>query len=201
MALKNTQYGYGSVAKGLHWGVAVAIIGMLAVGFIMTSMKTSPDMFKLYSLHKSTGILLLMVVGVRLLWKMVNVAPVLPPSIPKFERFLAHAGHFALYGLMFAMPLSGWVMSSAAGFTVSVYGWFTVPNLVEPNGELKALMVETHEVLAWMIIVMVSLHAGAALLHHFYSRNNVLRRMLPFVKEIKNDEPHTLQDSDTLTGC
>ena len=201
MGVTNTVYGYGSVAKGFHWVIFLLIAGLLAVGFIMTSMQPSPDMFKLYSLHKSTGLLVLMLAGIRLLWKMVNVAPILPSSILKVERFLAHMGHLALYGLMIAMPLSGWLMSSAAGFTVSVYGLFTMPNLIEPSAELKAFFVSAHEVIAWMIIVMVSLHAGAALLHHFYYRNNVLRRMLPFVKEGTGYEPHVVDDTDTLTGC
>ena len=201
MAIKNTIYSYGSVAKSFHWIVAVTIIGMLALGFIMTGMKPTPDMFKLYNIHKSTGSLLLILVCLRLMWKIANKSPILPPSLPKFERFLAHLGHFVLYALMFAMPFTGLLMSSAAGFTVSVFGWFTMPNLIAPMPEWKGLFRNAHEIIAWSLIVMVCLHALAALLHHFYYRNNVLRRMLPFVKEVTSYEPQTIKDSDTHTGC
>ncbi len=201
MSVKNTVYSYGSVAKLLHWLIALTIFFMLAVGFVMTDMKPSPDMFKLYNIHKSTGMILLALVCVRVAWKAVNIQPVLPPSIPKFERILAHLGHFALYVLMFAMPLTGWLMSSAAGFSVSVFGWFTAPNLIGAEPGWKGTLRDAHEAIAWMIIVMVSLHALAALLHHFYYRNNVLRRMLPFVKEVTSYEPQTIQPSDTNTGC
>lgn len=201
MTVKNTVYGYGSVAKALHWLSFLMIAGLLTVGFIMADMKPSPDMFKLYNIHKSMGILLLMVVGVRLLWKAVNVVPVLPQGLHKMEKFLAHAGHALLYVLMIAMPLSGWIMSSAAGFSVSVFGWFTMPDLIAPQPEIKHTMEEVHEFIAWVIIAMVGLHVLAALLHHFYYRNNVLRRMLPFVKEVTEYERQSVKESDTLTGC
>jgi len=109
---------------------------------------------------------------------------------------LAHAGHALLYVLLFAMPLSGWAMSSAAGFPVSFFGLFTLPDLITPNQSLKADMMDLHKALAWLLIAMIILHALAALLHHFYYKNNVLRRMLPFTKEEKY-----AQDSDTMVGC
>jgi cytochrome b561 len=196
MLLKNTRLAYGAVAKTFHWVIFLLIATLLAVGFYMTGMAVSPDKFKLYGLHKSVGITVLTLAVLRLVWKAVNHSPVLPATVPVWERFLAHAGHLVLYFLMLCMPLSGWAMSSASGLTVSVFGWFTLPNLVEPDPALKQLFREMHGYLAWAIIVMVSLHILAALLHHFYYKNNVLRRMLPFSKEEKY-----AQDSDTMVGC
>lgn len=196
MRARNTHNAYGVVAKTFHWVMFLLIAGMVAVGFIMTGMAISPDKFKLYGLHKSTGIAVLMLASLRLAWKTANVAPILPDSLHRLEKLLAHAGHGALYALMFAMPLTGWLMSSAAGLPVSFYGLFTLPDLVAPDMKLKALMIDAHFYLAWTLIVMVSLHVLAALLHHFYYRNNVLRRMLPFMKEEKY-----AQDSDTMVGC
>ncbi len=201
MCWKNTAFSYGIVAKSFHWVMALMILGLLAVGFYMAGLDGTPDKFKLYNLHKSTGCLVLILVCVRLMWKMVNVAPVLPPSLHRLEKFLAHMGHLALYALMFAMPMSGLLMSQASGFPVSVFGLFIMPEFMAPMPAWKGTFREAHEVIAWMIIVMVSLHVLAALLHHFYYRNNVLRRMLPFVKEVTDYEQPPIQNSDTLTGC
>jgi len=195
MPVKNTRLAYGSVAKSFHWVVALLILTLLAVGFIMSDMENTPDKFKLYGLHKSVGISVLTLALVRLMWKAVNVAPLLPATLHRMEKLLAHAGHALLYVLMIAMPLSGWLMSSAAGVQVSVFGWFLLPDFVAPDKDVKDFFREAHELLAWALIVMISLHVLAALLHHFYYRNNVLRRMLPFTKE-ENYAP-----SDTATGC
>lgn len=196
MPLKNTASSYGSVSKLLHWGMAIIIIGLLIVGMIMVDMPTSPDRFKIYGFHKAFGILVLVLVGLRLAWKYYNVFPVLPESMTAWEKYLARAGHATLYFLMFAMPLSGWAMSSAAGLPVSFFGLFILPDLVAPNQKLKADMMDMHGVLAWCLVGMILLHAAAALLHHFYYKNNVLLRMLPFTKKGRY-----AQDSDTMAGC
>lgn len=178
--LKNTSEKYGSLAKFFHWLMFLLIATLLAVGFIMSDMENSPDKFFIYGIHKSTGIVVLLLAAIRLGWKFANVSPVLPAHMRNIEKLAAHAGHAALYVLMFAMPISGWMMSSAAGFPVSVFGLFTLPDLVPADKELRELFGEAHELLAFAIIAVVSLHALAALLHHFYHKNNVLRRMLPF---------------------
>ncbi len=182
MPLKNTTETYGSIAKLFHWLVFVLIASLLALGFVMADMETTPDKVRLYGLHKSFGITVLTLAVLRLLWKLANVSPLLPATTSRGQKFLAHAAHFGLYALMFAMPLSGWMMSSAAGFQVSVFGWFMLPNLVEPDKELFEFLQEAHELLALALIGLVALHAAAALLHHFYYKDNILRRMLPLVK-------------------
>ena len=196
MCFKNTKNSYGVVAKTFHWLMFLLIAGLIAVGFIMESMVMGPDKFKLIGLHKSTGIVVLLLALLRLMWKAANVTPLLPAKLHKLEKFMANSGHALLYVLMILTPLSGWAMSSAAGFPVSVFGWFTLPDFVAPDPVLKHILVERHELLAWSIIVVVSLHVVAALLHHFYYKNNVLVRMLPFVKDMKY-----ATDSDTATGC
>lgn len=196
MLIKNTPLAYGAVAKAFHWLMFVVIAGLLAAGLVMTDLPNGPDKFRVYGLHKAFGILVLMLVCVRLAWKLRNMAPALPATLTVWEKRMAHAGHAALYGFMFAMPLSGWAMSSAAGFPVSFFGWFTLPDLLAPDKGLKADLVELHETLAWALMAMIALHVLAALLHHFHHKNNVLRRMLPFSKEEKY-----AQDSDTMVGC
>lgn len=182
MTLKNTDEHYGSVAKFFHWLMSVMILGSLIVGFTMTDMANTPDKFKLYGLHKSFGFTILTLVFLRLLWKISNKGPKLPDALNKIEKCLAALGHMFLYVLMFALPVTGWIMSSAAGFPVSVFGLFTLPNLVEPDLGMKRDFMEIHENLAFLLIFMVILHVLAALMHHVYHKNTILRRMLPFVK-------------------
>jgi len=196
MSLRNTRNTYGSVAKTFHWLIFFLIAGMVTAGYIMTGMPNGPDKFKIFGLHKSFGITVLTLVVLRLIWKALNVAPRLPESLAAWEKFMAHAGHFILYALILAMPLSGWAMTSASGMPVSVFGWFTLPDLVAPDRQLRSLFREVHSTLAWVLIGMVSLHVLAALLHHFYYRNNVLRKMLPFTKENSY-----AQNPDTMAGC
>lgn len=180
MPLYNTSKTYGTLAKSLHWLIGLLIIGMLAVGLYMVGLPVSPDKFKLYGLHKSIGITVLALVALRLIWKWINESPLLPDALTLWEKRLAKLGHFALYILMFAMPLSGWAMSSAAGLPVSVFGLFTLPDLVAPDKTLKANLQQVHETLAWALMAMIGLHVLAALLHHFYYKDKVLLRMLPF---------------------
>ena len=180
MTLRNSEKSYSSLAKTLHWLLALLIIGMLAVGLYMADLPMSPDTFRLIGLHKSFGIIILALATLRLIWKWMNESPLLPDAMNRLEKFLAKAGHFALYVFMFAMPLSGWAMSSAAGLHVSVFGLFTLPDLVAPDKELKHQLVELHSTMAWILMGLIALHVLAALLHHFYYKDNVLRRMLPF---------------------
>lgn len=179
MQWKNSAEEYGVIAKFLHWVMALAIIFMLALGIYMADLPFSADKLELYGIHKAVGSLILMAVGLRLAWRFINLVPPLPAAMPGWEKLAAHAGHFGLYGLMFAMPLTGWLLSSAAGFPVSVFGWFTLPNLIAPNPALRELFGEAHELLAFGLIGLIAAHAGAALKHHFIEKDNVLRRMLP----------------------
>lgn len=179
MALRNSENSYGWMAKTLHWLTFVLIASLLAVGFLMGELDKGDFRAQVYGLHKSFGIMVLIVASIRLMWMYANVTPLLPASMREVEKLAANLGHSVLYLLMFAMPLSGWGMSSAAGFPVSVFGLFTMPMLVDKNEVMRHFMKETHEVLAWTIIVVVSLHIAAALYHHFVRKDNVLTRMLP----------------------
>lgn len=197
MALQNNTIKYGTVAKMLHWVMAILIIAMLVMGLIINDMSPSLDKLKLIGLHKSTGIVLLGLVMIRVIWKYINVAPLLPYKLKKLEKMAAYLAHALLYMGMFAMPLSGWAMSSAAGYKVSVFGWFTLPALMTPDKQMRIFFSQSHQYIAWGLIIMLALHVMAALLHHFYHRNNILLRMLPYGR--LRQDIHT--DSDTMAGC
>ncbi len=177
MQIKNTEQVYGLVSKAIHWLMAFGLIGLLAVGWYMEDMPNSPEKFQVYGLHKSFGALMLALVIFRIVWRFINKQPVAPLGLPKFVAFLAAAGHGLLYALMFAMPLLGWAMSSAHGFSVSVFGLFTLPNLVEKSREMAETYGSLHGLGADLLFVVVVLHVLAALYHHFIRKDDVLKRM------------------------
>lgn len=178
--LKNTEEKYGAVAKLFHWVIGITIIFMLAFGLWMSDLPMSPDKFKYYGIHKSIGALVLIAAALRLLWRLTNKQPELPKDMPWYEKLGANLSHIALYIMMFFMPLVGWAMSSAAGFPVTVFDAFTLPNLTSPSPEKVDLFKLLHYYGGLFMIGLISLHALAALYHHFWHKDNVLKRMLPW---------------------
>ena len=170
---------YTATAKSLHWLMAVMLFGLLALGVYMTDLPLSPEKLKLYSWHKWAGVTVFLLLLFRLLWRIKNPPPPLPESMPKALQLVAHAGHFGLYALMFAIPLSGWLMSSAKGFQTVYFGVLPIPDLIEKNKELGHLLAEVHETLSWLFIILLVGHIAAALKHHFIDKDDILIRMLP----------------------
>ncbi|WP_323016647.1 cytochrome b [Castellaniella sp.] len=171
---------YTGTAIFLHWLIAVGLIGVFALGFYMQDLPLSPDKLKLYSWHKWAGVTLLVLIVARLAWRLSHRAPELPLTMGPITRMAAHAGHWLLYGLMLAIPLSGWLMSSAQGFQVVWFGVLPLPDLVAKDAALGALLKTTHVTLNYTLLVAVIGHVGAALQHHFIQKDAVLSHMLPF---------------------
>jgi cytochrome b561 len=121
----------------------------------------------------------------RLLWRLKNPAPELPSGMTPLERRLARGTHIAFYVLLFAMPLTGWLMSSAKNYSVSWFGLFTWPDLIGKNEHAFDLLRSTHHLLGKVLFAIAVLHILAALKHHFWNKDDVLRRMLPFTKSEK----------------
>lgn len=180
MGLRNTQDEYGAVAKGFHWAVALLVIGVICAGLYMVNLDLSPAKLQIYALHKSVGITILVLVALRLVWRFSNAHPAALPTHRPWEKILARIVHALLYLSLFLMPLSGWVMSSAKGFSVSVFDLFTLPDLVRPDEALAKQAVLVHKTVAYTLIVMIGLHLAGALKHHVIDRDKTLRRMLPF---------------------
>lgn len=177
--LKNTTNSYGVVAKTFHWLIALAIVGMLTVGLIMVDMEPSPTKMTLYGLHKATGALILILVILRLSWRLLNPVPQLPKTLTPWHHRLAKLSPLALYTLLFLLPLSGYTLSVSAGYPINVYGLFTLPSLFPKNLEVSKIAVEIHKYGAFAFIGILVLHISAAFYHHFILKTNVLRRMLP----------------------
>lgn len=179
MTYRNTTDSYGAIAKAFHWGIALLVIAMLGAGLYMTTLDPSPKMFQIYALHKSVGIAILTLAVLRVLWRFSNPHPYALSNHLAWEKLLARAIHFLLYVSLFLMPLTGWLMSSAKGFSVSVFGWFTLPDFIKPNDALAHLLGDIHQYAAYTLIAMIGLHFAGAIKHHIIDRDATLRRMLP----------------------
>jgi cytochrome b561 len=156
---------------------------MIGLGWYMNSLPPGPEQFQLYALHKATGLIILALVVVRIIWRLINPAPVLPDTLKPHERVLAGVTHTGLYVLILAMPVTGYIINSASGFPMTLYGLVTVPNLIPSDGDLQDLAEVVHIWLSRLLIAVVFLHLGAALKHHFVLKDDTLLRMLPFARQ------------------
>lgn len=177
MLAKNTPTHFGAVAIFLHWLMAILVIGLLCLGLYMTGLPVSLQKLKFYGWHKEFGVLVFMLVIVRLAWRLSNLTPTLA-NLPWWEKLGARAMHYAFYIFLFAMPITGWLMSSAAGLPVSFFGLFTLPVVIGADDHLRALLAEIHKWLAYGLIAAIAGHTAAAFKHHFIDQDDILRRML-----------------------
>jgi cytochrome b561 len=179
MTFRNTNQSWGSLSKALHWLIVILIINQWVIAERAEELK---GLAKLQTLgwHKSFGMTILMLAIVRLVWRWMNPVPDLTAETKPWERVLAKVSHFLLYALIFAMPLTGWMMSSARNFPVSWFKQFQFPDLVAPSDRTFQLMNDLHHLLFSVLVTVALLHIAGALKHHFIDRNDVLKRMLPF---------------------
>lgn len=176
---------YTKTAIFLHWLMALGLITAFSLGIYMVDLPLSPQKFKFYAWHKWLGITLFALVIIRLTWRLTHPVPQLPTITPVWEQYTAQLVHFLLYFLMLAIPLSGWLMSSAAGFSVVFLGWIPLPDLVAKNKELADLLKQIHGTLNFSLLSLVILHLLAALKHHFIAKDHVLVQMLPLLRRDK----------------
>jgi cytochrome b561/polyisoprenoid-binding protein YceI len=180
MSIRNSREQWGSLSRFLHWLIVGLLILQAALGLTGLMLPLGVQKLAVFARHKSIGITILGLAGLRLLWRWRDPTPPLPSNLKPYERFLAHFTHAALYLLLFAMPLTGWMMSSARGFPVSWFNLFQLPDLVPKSETLYEALVTTHAALAIALAVTVTLHIAGALKHHFVLKDDTLRRMLPF---------------------
>jgi cytochrome b561 len=170
---------YGAVAQILHWLIAALVFVMFGLGWYMTDLPLGQRKFDLYQLHKSFGLTIFALAVVRLCWRLLNPAPPLPTHMARWERSAAHASHGLLYTLLLVQPSLGFLQSNAANFPVVVWDVLPLPALLAPDEPLAETLAGVHGLVANLIFLLVVLHAAAALRHHFWLKDNVLRRMLP----------------------
>ena len=176
MLIGDSKTGYGLISRLVHWIMALAIPAMFALGLWMVTLnyyspyyRTAPD------IHRSVGMLLLILLVLRFLWRLANPKPD-DAELSPLERVVSRAVHWGFYPLLFALMVSGYLISTADGRPIQVFNWFSVPSLIHKKG-LEDAAGEVHEVLAYVTMVLVVLHAAAALKHHFIDHSSILKRM------------------------
>lgn len=181
MAIKNSSQTWGSLSIGLHWLTLVLILGLAMVGLAMTDLPNGPQKIQIYALHKSFGLTVLGLTVIRLMWRLFSPTPEAAENTPAWQAFVAKLTHGFLYVLLFAMPISGWLYNSAAGFPLKYFGLFKLPKLSGYDPQLKELAGEAHETFFYILALLMLMHAGAALKHHYLDKDTTLTRMLPWL--------------------
>jgi cytochrome b561 len=180
--LTNSADRYGLVSRFLHWVMALLILAMIALGAYMTDLaKDDPLRAQLYTLHKESGVTILALAAIRILWILVSRPPVMPAALQRWEVVLAKSTVGLLYLLMLATPVAGYLMTNTGGKPISYFGLFDLPVLMGKNHDLHEVLEGVHEFLAFSILTLVGLHVLGALKHRFVDPDpgaDVLKRML-----------------------
>lgn len=174
--LRNNDKSFGSLAKFFHWTIGPIMIIMLIFGYFMAGQR-------LTSIHEIIGLTVLVLAICRIIWTLQNKHPKLPANMPIHEKLLAKVVQIALYVCMFGMPLSGWAMSTAFGFTPHIYSLQLPMPGIQTDQAFGSIMENVHLILAWGLVASICLHVVGALKHYFIEKDNVLQSMLPFTKE------------------
>jgi cytochrome b561 len=183
MSISPPTQRYGMVAIVFHWLIAGLIVGTFILGLVMTNIAgISPTKLKYYSWHKWAGVTILALAAIRLLWRLFNPPPSYSHTLPAWQRRASHGLHGLLYALMFAVPLSGYFYSLAAGFPIVYFGLFELPSLIGPDPAIRDVLKGLHYWLNMMLAGLVGLHVAAALKHALIDRDGVMARMLPSIK-------------------
>lgn len=177
--LRNDDNSWGAAAKLFHWLMAALIFVQIALGLAAASWRLSPAKLNLFFWHKSTGMLILALLALRLLWRLANPTPALPADMPAWERAGARVSHVLLYALMIALPVTGWIISSASNVPFRIFWLIPLPAITAADKAVADLFSTVHGSLVTLLALVLVAHIGAALRHHFVKRNAVLTRMLP----------------------
>jgi cytochrome b561 len=167
---------FALLSRILHWAMAALVIAMLFIGIGMVS-TISPRYDLLLSVHRTIGIVILVLVAMRLVNRLINPPPPLPADLPTWQMWLAKASHILLYALMFALPLVGWSMLSAGGYPIQIFGAIDLPPIAPRDAALFAVLRSAHTALAFLLFATFIAHLGAALFHGMIRRDGVLRSM------------------------
>jgi cytochrome b561 len=174
--MEDTPERYNRVARFLHWSIAALVIGNIAGGLLHEPLE---DVVRLIPVHKAIGMTVLALTLVRIAWRFTWRAPPHPAGMSALEIAAARAVHGVFYGLMLAMPLTGWIIASAGKYPLSWFGLFDLPKLPVTRADpLYGAASEGHEILGWLFLALAILHIAAALRHHVLIKDNVLRRMM-----------------------
>ncbi len=173
---KANHWHYDGISRRLHWLLALLIISMLSLGFYMMSIADDPDSNKYFSWHKSLGLITATLVLIRILWRTTHKPAPLPSSVAKWQAKLAHLMHLMLYAGIIIMPAMGFLGSSYGKNGVAFFGW-PLPEWATKNTDLAHLFFNIHGIVAWVLVVLISLHVLAAFKHLIIDKDGVFQRM------------------------
>lgn len=179
MQVYDNKHSYGSVSKVLHWGMFAIIIALFVIANVMNSTPIGPEKFEIMGIHKSIGLTLFFILIGRIIWRLSNATPK-DDSAPAWEHLAAHGLHFALYGILLVMPISGMLMTCAGGYSLSWFGMVDMPNLIGKDEQFAAMAKFIHGTSASLLVLMLVGHIGAALFHKIVRKDGIMQRMLPF---------------------
>lgn len=177
MSVKNTEKEYGTISKTLHWLVLVIVITLLAIAAQSTELPRGEEKLQLILLHASFGLLLLFVLSARLIWRWLNVTPTKMPHIPVWQHVVSRTVHYGLYLMLFVQIFNGMARFATAGYKVPFFGLFEVGLPMQKDEALNELIGDLHGIFPIVILVLVGIHILAALYHHFWLKDDTLRRM------------------------
>jgi len=172
-----TKVRYTAIAIILHWVMALLIFAAWSIAIAVSDLPLSPARITGLSWHKWLGVTIFFLVILRLLWRMTHSAPALKLAMPLWQERAMQFTHAALYLLMLAIPVVGWLMSSAKGYTVNYFGLFELPDLVDKDKAFGNQLKEVHELMANGLMALVGLHILAVLKHQFIDKDGLIGRM------------------------
>jgi cytochrome b561 len=177
--LASAGVAYDPVARAIHWLVAILLVFVVTLGWTMVAAPLgTPARGLLFRLHRSIGLVILGAMLVRALWRRHRPPPPLPP-LPRLEAILAQATHLALYALVIAMPITGYVNAAASGHGVSLFGLVRIPPVIPEDDRLAQVAVALHLAGQYLVCLFVLLHVAGALSHAVLRRDGLVDRMLP----------------------
>ena len=177
MSLKNTANSWGTVSRTFHWLIVALLLVQGTLGLLLDDLPRGS-----VSLHKSLGVTILALAVLRILWLLVAGRPGPVPGVSVLQHRLAQAGHWLLYVLLFAAPITGWLMNDYMGRPLSWFGLVNLPHIVGPDRAAHEIMEGRHEQVFWILVFVAACHAAMAIHHHLFKRDGTLARMLPALK-------------------
>jgi cytochrome b561 len=182
MGLRNTSTEYGSLAKALHWLVAIGLFALIYLGLEQAGMERGDEKSRIRFIHASIAAITLILMTIRIIWRFMNEAPAHPDGMPAMQRMISSVVHWGLYITVFAQLGAGAIMAGTGGNGIPVFGLFSIPVPVAENHDAHEWWEGVHEI-AWIpVAALLIVHILGALYNHFIVKNDVLRRMTSGVK-------------------